>query len=152
MNRAILAFHQDDGGDWVAELSCLHAQHVRHASPFRVAPWVLDDAHRAARVGSPLDCPLCDRTELPDGLRVVRSTELWDEHTVPAALRRAHRLSPGVWGRLQVQHGRLRFWAQTEPPLELIVGPEQPQGIPPEVEHHVERLAEVRFLVECMRR
>ena len=151
MNRAILGFRQDDGGDWVAELSCLHAQHVRHTPPFRLAPWILDDAQRAARVGSPLDCPLCDRAELPDGLRVVRRTETWDELTVPAALRRSHRVPAGTWGRLQVERGRLRFLAQTQPPLEVIVGPDRPQAIPPEVEHHVETLGDVRFFVEFLR-
>jgi hypothetical protein len=60
VQRAIVAFHQDDAGEWVAHLSCLHRQHVRHQPPFRVAPWVLDDAERAARIGAPLDCPLCD--------------------------------------------------------------------------------------------
>lgn len=152
MKRAIVGFHRDDAGDWVAELSCLHAQHVRHQPPFRLAPWVLDDAERAARVGSPLECPLCDRAELPDGLQVVRRTELWSEKTMPAALRRAHRVASGTWGRLRVEEGRLRFVAATEPALDVVVGPEAPQPIPPEVEHHVEPLGHVRFCVEFLRR
>ncbi len=152
MNRAIVGFHRDDAGDWVAELSCLHTQHVRHRPPFRLAPWVLDDAEREARVGSPLECPLCDRTELPEGLRVVRTTDVWDEQTMPAALRRAHRVAAGTWGRILVERGRLRFRAETEPPVDVVVGPEAPQPIPPEVEHHVEPLGEVRFSVEFLRR
>lgn len=31
VRRRIVGFHQDEGGDWVAELSCMHRQHVRHA-------------------------------------------------------------------------------------------------------------------------
>jgi tellurite methyltransferase len=96
VNRAIVAFRQDDAGEWVADLSCLHAQHVRHRPPFRLAPWVLDDRQRAARVGTPLDCPLCDRGELPDGLRVVRTTETWDGETMPTALGRAQRVGAGT--------------------------------------------------------
>ena len=65
MRRLITGFHRDEEGDWVAELDCLHGQHVRHQPPFRVAPWVLDEDERRARVGAPLDCPLCDRAELP---------------------------------------------------------------------------------------
>jgi tellurite methyltransferase len=152
VKRAILGFHRDDAGDWVAELSCLHGQHVRHQPPFRLAPWVLDDAERAARVGSLLECPLCDRADLPDGLRVVRRTELWDEHTLPSALKRAHRVAPGTWGLLHVEDGRLRFVARTEPALDVVVGPEAPQPIPPDVEHHVQPLGDVRFFVEFLGR
>ena len=60
MQRTIIGFHQDEDGDWVAELSCLHNQHVRHRPPFQQRPWVLDESQRAARVGAELDCPLCD--------------------------------------------------------------------------------------------
>ena len=63
MERTISGFHKDDAGDWVAELSCGHGQHIRHKPPFQLAPWVLDDAQRAGRVGSVLNCPLCDRGE-----------------------------------------------------------------------------------------
>ena len=151
MNRAIAGFRRDDAGEWVAELACLHAQHVRHQPPFRLAPWVLDDGERAARVGAPLDCPLCDRAELPDGLRVVRTSDVWDDQTMPAGLRRAHRVAAGTWGRLRVQRGRLRFRAETRPPLDVVVGPDAPQAIPPEVAHHVEPLGDVRFVVEFLR-
>ena len=152
MERAIVAFHQDDAGEWVADLSCLHGQHVRHQPPFRLAPWVLDDTERSARIGSPLDCPLCDRAEMPDGLRVVRTTDVWDGRTMPAALRRNHRVAAGTWGRLQVERGHLRFRAETQPPLDVLVDPDAPQPIPPEVDHHVEPLGDARFSVESLRR
>ncbi len=35
----------------MAELGCGHSQHIRHAPPFRLAPWVLDDDERNARIG-----------------------------------------------------------------------------------------------------
>ena len=150
MERTILGFHQDDSGAWVAELSCLHSQHVRHAPPFRSAPWVLDDAERAARIGAALDCPLCDRAELPEGLQVVRSTATWDETSMPAGLRRAHRIGAGQWGRIKVEDGRLRFRAATEPPLEVLVESGATQAIPPETDHDVEPQGAVRFLVEFL--
>ena len=37
-------FHQDEQGDWVAELECGHGQHVRHRSPWELRPWVLSEA------------------------------------------------------------------------------------------------------------
>ena len=151
MERRITGFSQDDAGDWVAHLSCLHRQHVRHNPPFRVAPWVLDDAGRAGRIGSPIDCPLCDRAELPDGLAVVRTTATWDESSMPAALRRAHRVAAGVWGRLHVDEGRLRFRAATDPPLDVVIEAAGEQPIPPETDHDVEPDGHARFFVEFLR-
>ncbi len=31
--RAIIAFHVDQDGDWVADLECGHTRHVRHTPP-----------------------------------------------------------------------------------------------------------------------
>ena len=61
VHRAITGFRHDDAGDWVAELACGHAQHVRHKPPFTLRPWVLTDEGRAAKLGTELDCVLCDR-------------------------------------------------------------------------------------------
>ena len=36
MKRAIVGYHRDDVGDWVAELECGHAQHVRHDPPWQL--------------------------------------------------------------------------------------------------------------------
>lgn len=140
-------FHLDDEGDWVAELSCLHSQHIRHEPPFREAAWIDDAAERTQRVGQLLDCPLCDRTELPDGLRVARTTATWDASTVPAALLRAHRVAPATWGLLEVESGEVRFVAATDPPTDAVVIADEPQPIPPEVDHHVEPAAGARFHV-----
>ena len=60
MRTTIAAFHQDDAGDWVADLACGHRQHVRHRPPWQLRPWVDDPEGRAARIGSAIDCPLCD--------------------------------------------------------------------------------------------
>ena len=61
MQRAIVGFHQDDEGDWVAELVCGHRQHVRHRPPFFPQPWVLEPEGREERIGTPLECRLCDQ-------------------------------------------------------------------------------------------
>lgn len=150
MERAITGFHQDDEGDWVAELSCGHAQHVRHRPPFQLRAWVTDDAGRKARLGTRLACPLCDRAEPPDGLRLARSSPAWDEQSMPTGLRRAHRLGASTWGRIVVQEGRLRFAMSSEPPLEVELGPGTAQAIPPDVEHEVRPLGSVRFRVEFL--
>jgi len=92
MIRTIDGFHQDDVGDWVAELSCLHNQHVRHRPPFEERPWVLSAAGRSKHVGAQLECPLCDRLELPAGLEIVRTAGPFNAETLPSALQRAHRV------------------------------------------------------------
>lgn len=145
-----MGFHRDKAGDWVAELSCLHGQHVRHQPPFRLAPWVLDEAERAGRVGTALDCPLCDRTELPDGLQLRRTTATWDDASMPAALRSDHRVAAGVWGRLVVLDGTVGFRAATRPPLDVVVAAGETQPIPPEVDHAVTPGPGARFLVEFL--
>lgn len=136
-------FHQDDLGDWVAELECGHNQHIRHRPPFQMREWVLDDAERGARIGAPLECPLCDRAELPTFVRHVRDSAVWNARTMPAGLRRRHRLGRGTWGVIHVQTGVLRF-----------DGEEMPAGathaIPPDVEHEVEPVGHSEFWLEFL--
>jgi tellurite resistance-related uncharacterized protein len=148
--RRIVGFVADEVGDWVAQLECCHRQHVRHRPPFRVAPWVEDATGRDRHIGTPLECPLCDRCELPGGLIVVRTTPTWDDRTMPAALGRAHRLASGTWGRLRVERGSLRFLARTEPVTDVVVTPDGAQGIPPDVEHLVEPQASTRFAIDFL--
>ncbi|MGE3447780.1 MAG: DUF3565 domain-containing protein [Microbacteriaceae bacterium] len=135
MIRAIDRFHADDQGDWVAELSCLHNQHVRHNPPFQERPWVTTETGRAERIGAPLDCPLCDRLELPDGLEVVRSAGPFDADTLPAGLRRAHYVADRTWGRLRVLDGVVVFAIETTPPVSVHLHAGDTQPIPPGVAH-----------------
>jgi len=150
VQRDITGYHRDEAGDWVAELSCGHRQHVRHRPPFQLRPWVLQAEERTARVGTPLDCPLCDRAELPDALELVRSTPDWDENTMPSGVRRSHRIAKGTWGLIHVRRGQLRFVARTEPPLEIVIGPGSTQPIPPKVEHEVQPLGSVGFSIDFL--
>jgi hypothetical protein len=61
MERPITSFHQDEQGEWVAELACGHQQHVRHQPPFNLRPWVLEAEGRQEHLGTPLHCRLCDQ-------------------------------------------------------------------------------------------
>jgi tellurite methyltransferase len=134
----------------VAELSCGHGQHVRHRPPFQLREWVLDVEGRTARIGAPLDCPLCDRAELPDGLELVRTSKRWDQDTMPVGLGRAHRIAAGTWGQILVHDGHLRFVARTQPKLNIVLKAGSIQAIPPEVEHEVHALGEVCFSIEFL--
>jgi tellurite methyltransferase len=60
LRRPIVGYHQDDAGDWVAELSCGHGFHVRHDPPWLVREWVLTEEGRASFVGHQLECVKCE--------------------------------------------------------------------------------------------
>src|SRR3954470_13597923 len=83
MNRAIIAFDQDEAGHWRAILSCGHRQHVRHDPPLVSREWVLSEEGRASRSGYELDCVKCDRwTVVLETSRLI--LRQMDEEDVPA--------------------------------------------------------------------
>lgn len=137
MRRRIVGFRADDAGDWIADLSCLHGQHVRHRPPFQDRPWVVTGPGRHERVGTELDCPLCDRAELPGGLRVARTAGPFDQESLPPALRKSHLVAEGRWGCLRVMEGGVGFTMATEPPLDTRLGAGDNQPIPPGVAHQL---------------
>lgn len=150
MIRVIGGVHQDDEGDWVAELSCLHNQHVRHQPPFQERPWVTSEAGRAAHLGAQLDCPLCDRLELPPGLELVRTAGPFDADTLPAALRRAHVVADRTWGLLRVLEGEVVFAIETTPPFSARLDAGDQQPIPPGVAHLLRVDAPVRLTIDFL--
>src|SRR2546423_14494463 len=83
MNRRIIGFHQDEFDDWVAELECNHAQHVRHKPTSQLRPWVVSAEGRQQRIGAELACRKCD--EEPAYQRENRALvrryydELWNQ-------------------------------------------------------------------------
>lgn len=109
MERAFSAFSRDDEGVLVAHLDCGHRQHMRHKPPLIERPWVLTEEGRAGRIGMSVDCPLCDRGEMPEGFEEYKRTPIFDAGTVPAALLREHRTKLGVWGVLRVEGGALEY-------------------------------------------
>src|SRR5687768_5053815 len=102
MLRPIDGFHQDEHGDWVAELRCGHGQHVRHHPPFQLRPWVITEEGRAAKLGTELPCTLCERFELPKDYEPYKRTAELTTHTIPDALKQQHSTKPGVWGVINV--------------------------------------------------
>ena len=148
VRRSIVGFHRDEDGDWVAELSCLHSQHLRHRPPFQERAWVLDDSERAARVGSESHCPLCDRAEMPGGLVLARTAGPFDADTVPAGLRTWHQVAESTWGCLCVLEGSVGITMEVDPPLDARLEAGARQPIPPGVRHLVTVDGPVRFAVE----
>ena len=149
--RAIIGFHQDDSGAWVAELACGHGQHVRHQPPFQEQPWVQTPAGREAHLGCELLCPYCSMPTLPDGLTLYKKTPDFDERSLPAGLQSRHTLKAGTWGRIVVLQGRLLYVIEDAPELAFVLRPALPGVVLPEVPHHVELRGPVLFHIEMYR-
>ena len=151
MKRAIIGFHLDEDGDWVAELDCGHGRHVRQRPPFANRPWVVSEAGRGAMLGAELDCARCDRMEWPEGYAAWRRTPEFDEATVPAGLMSEHATKRGVWARIHVLSGAVLY--HVGPPIgrSLRVDAAASAVIVPEVRHRVEPEGPVRFFVEFSR-
>jgi tellurite resistance-related uncharacterized protein len=150
LKRPIVAFATDALGDWVALLSCGHRQHVRHKPPFMVREWVTTAQGRDGMLGSLLDCVRCDRFELPEEFVPYKRTPEFDHTTVPAALRRDHSTKRGVWGKIVVVDGRLRYRVESLN-TDVELSRDRAGIVVPEVLHHVEPVGEVRFYVEFYR-
>ena len=152
MLRAIEGFHADAIGDWVATLRCGHGQHVRHKPPFWQMPWVTTETGRQSKLGSMLECVLCDRFEMPAGYAPYKRTRDFDEQSIPTGLLKDHSTAVGVWGVIHVVAGQLRYIV--EPPLagEHVLDPMHPGIVVPEVFHRVAPEGVVRFYVEFHRK
>jgi tellurite methyltransferase len=152
IDRPIVGFHQDEVGDWVAELGCGHGQHVRHRPPFWNRPWVQTDEGRTEKLGALLPCVLCARFELPAGHVAYQQTRELDQDTVPDALRKDHTTKAGVWGVIHVLEGRLRYVVEEPLAREMVLEPGIRGIVVPEIPHRVEPEGPVRFYVELYRR
>jgi tellurite resistance-related uncharacterized protein len=79
-----------------------------------------------------------------------KSTPVFDEATLPEAIRSAHSTKAGVWGLLRVIEGEARLVFHA-PAREVEATPAAPAVIPPEAVHHVELDGPVRLQVEFYR-
>lgn len=148
MQRAIVGFDTDEEGHWVAELDCGHTQHVRHRPPFELRPWVTSEEGRREKVGAALECTFCDMPTLPDDVRPYDQTRVFETGAIPAGLRKDHRTKSGVWGRIVVEQGHLRY---TVGERAWTLRPGVDGIIAPEVLHHVTPVGQVRFRVVFLR-
>jgi tellurite resistance-related uncharacterized protein len=150
MKRTILDFRLDPDGDWVAILSCGHPQHVRHKPPFVNRPWTMTEEGRSGKLGGTLNCVRCDRFELPVGFIPYRRTPVFTDTSMPAGLKKDHSTRPGVWARIVVVEGKLRYRVnELQADMELCAN--RPGIVLPEVRHCIEPLGTVRFFLEFYR-
>jgi tellurite resistance-related uncharacterized protein len=74
-----------------------------------------------------------------------KSTPVFDEHSLPAGLRRDHSTKAGVWGVIRVLEGSLLFERGGET---RTLTPATPALVRPEERHRVEAIGAMRMRVD----
>lgn len=78
------------------------------------------------------------------------SSPIFDEHSLPDALRNEHATKDGTWGLLRVLEGEVRL-VFLDPPSERLVTVDDPAPIPPQSPHFVKLAGPVKMQVEFYR-
>jgi tellurite resistance-related uncharacterized protein len=79
-----------------------------------------------------------------------KTTPVFDQVSLPQAIRSEHSTKEGVWGLLRVLAGEVRLVFDA-PPRVVQVTPDNPAPIPPQAVHHVEVDGPMRMQVEFYR-
>ena len=79
--------------------------------------------------------------------RPYRTTPVFNQDSLPRALRQAHSTREGVWGIIRVLEGEVRY-VIAEPACEEILASGRPGLIEPGQRHYVEPLGMMRMQVE----
>lgn len=77
-----------------------------------------------------------------------RSTPVFDQNTLPQALRARHNTKAGVWGVIRVLEGELRLTYLGDPSSEVLLTPGQPGLIRPQQPHFVTPLGPMKMQVD----
>lgn len=78
------------------------------------------------------------------------ASPIFDDQTLPDALRNDHRTKAGTWGLLRVLEGEVRL-IFNEPHAEQRVTSDTPAIIPPQATHYVVPVGSMRMQVEFWR-
>jgi tellurite resistance-related uncharacterized protein len=87
----------------------------------------------------------------PDVAEPYRSTPVFDQDTLPAALRSRHSTKAGVWGVIRVLEGELRL-TNLDPEHSVLLVPGSPGLVLPEQPHFVTPLGPMRMQVDFYER
>lgn len=90
---------------------------------------------------------------IPDSVTHYKSSAVFTQDTVPAALQRGHTTAAGVWGRITILEGSLlyRITDPSVPAEEALLTPERHGVVEPRIEHEVHVVGPVRFQVDFHR-
>lgn len=150
MKRPITKLELDDHGDWTARLSCGHRQRVRDNRPMINRAWAAADPDRGDTLVEALNCPRCDAFDMPAGFVVYRRSPSFTAQSAPAELMSAHATDAGVWAKIFVATGKLKYHVPAFG-AELELSAERPGIVVPEVVHRIELSGPVSFFLEFYR-
>jgi len=77
----------------------------------------------------------------------IAGADRWYFHWSGAAMQHNHRTKAGVWGRLIILEGRLRYCLEDGSGRSWMLDSDTPAWIPPDLPHRVEFIGPVRFYV-----
>lgn len=80
-------------------------------------------------------------------LKPYRSTPVFDQDTLPVALRNRHDTKAGVWGVIRVIEGQLQL-TSLDPPSTTILTPDRPGLVQPQQPHFVTPLGAMKMQVD----
>jgi tellurite resistance-related uncharacterized protein len=88
---------------------------------------------------------------IPSNVVSYNKTPEFDETSIPKGLLKAHQTKDGVWGKIVVIEGQLKYRIK-EPEEEVIILNDGTHGVvEPTMFHEVEAIGKVRFYVEFYR-
>ena len=79
--------------------------------------------------------------------RPYRSTPIFDQDSLPQALRARHETKVGVWGRIQVLEGAVNL-TYVDPHSEIVLTPGSPGLVFPQQPHFVTALGPMKMQVD----
>lgn len=109
MNKGIVGFHIDDQGDWVADLECGHAQHVRHNPPWVNRPWVLEVEGRKRALGTLLDCLKCNMPRIPSEAQQIACSAMLTQQAISEKDADLQYNDADTWVKVVVHEGELIY-------------------------------------------
>lgn len=124
MDKKIVGFHVDEVGDWVADLECGHAQHVRHNPPWTNRPWVLETEGRKRSLGTLLDCLKCNMPQVPPSARQIGGSEVLNQQVIAKQYADIHRNDSDMWIRVVVTEGELVYQQVADKTKGYVIDPE----------------------------
>lgn len=143
--------------------------HAKHKS--RIEPWMFDRwlgiwkdttdelmepgaaaalQDKAARIAESLKLALFFRLRDPARPEPYKKTAIWDQDTLPDAIRNEHRTKEGTWGLLRLLEGSATL-VFTDDGRKVPVAPGKPGVIPPKETHYVALDGPARMQVEFYR-
>ena len=147
MRRPIIQFESNRLGDDIATLSCGHSQRSQRNSLFINLTKIALEEISNSPIGVNLNCFQCDKFELPDHFVPYKKTPIFTEESLPVALTRDHSTKIGIWAKIIISEGKLRYRVDILK-ADMELSQDKSGIIIPEIMHNVEPLGIVSFFIQ----